>query len=29
MCADSRYMVIDDVMALPRELTKIYRTLTA
>jgi nitric oxide reductase NorD protein len=29
MCAESRYMVIDDVMALPRELTKIYRTLTA
>jgi nitric oxide reductase NorD protein len=29
MCASSRYMVIDDVMALPRELTKIYRTLTA
>jgi nitric oxide reductase NorD protein len=29
MCAQSRYMVIDDVMALPRELTKIYRALTA
>lgn len=29
MCLDSRYMVIDDVTALPRELTKIYRTLTA
>jgi nitric oxide reductase NorD protein len=28
MCAESRYMVIDDVMSLPRELTKIYRTLT-
>jgi len=28
MCAQSRYMVIDDVMSLPRELTKIYRTLT-
>jgi nitric oxide reductase NorD protein len=29
MCAESRYLVIDDVMALPRELTKVYRTLTA
>jgi nitric oxide reductase NorD protein len=29
MCADSRYLVIDDVTALPRALTKVYRTLTA
>ena len=29
MCAPRRYMVIDDVAALPRELTKIYRALTA
>ncbi len=28
MCAQSRYLVIDDVSSLPRELTKIYRTLT-
>jgi nitric oxide reductase activation protein len=28
MCAESHYLVIDDVMALPRELTKVYRTLT-
>jgi nitric oxide reductase activation protein len=27
MCAPSRYLVIDDVAALPRELTKIYKTL--
>ncbi|MGO9932716.1 MAG: nitric oxide reductase activation protein NorD [Steroidobacteraceae bacterium] len=29
MCAESRYLVIDDVTALPRELSKVYRTLTA
>jgi hypothetical protein len=29
MCAPSRYLVIDDVASLPRELTKIYRALTA
>jgi nitric oxide reductase NorD protein len=29
MCKEARYLVIDDVAALPRELTKIYRTLTA
>ena len=29
MCAASRYLIIDDVMALPRELSKVYRTLTA
>jgi nitric oxide reductase NorD protein len=29
MCKETRYLVIDDVTALPRELTKIYRTLTA
>jgi hypothetical protein len=28
MCQESRYLVIDDVTALPRELTKIYRALT-
>jgi nitric oxide reductase activation protein len=28
MCRESRYLVIDDVTALPRELTKLYRTLT-
>jgi hypothetical protein len=28
MCAPDRYMVIDDVAALPGELTKIYRALT-
>jgi len=28
MCAASRYLIIDDVMALPRELSKVYRTLT-
>jgi nitric oxide reductase NorD protein len=28
MCKESRYLVIDDVSALPRELTKVYRTLT-
>jgi nitric oxide reductase NorD protein len=28
MCQESRYLVIDDVSALPRELTKVYRTLT-
>jgi nitric oxide reductase NorD protein len=28
MCRESRYLVIDDVSALPRELTKVYRTLT-
>ncbi len=28
MCRESRYLVIDDVTALPRELSKIYRTLT-
>jgi len=29
MCKQTRYLVIDDVTALPHELTKIYRTLTA
>jgi nitric oxide reductase NorD protein len=29
MCAESRYLVIDDVTALPRELSKVYRTLTS
>jgi nitric oxide reductase NorD protein len=29
MCAPSRYLVIDDVTALPRELSKVYRTLTS
>jgi nitric oxide reductase NorD protein len=29
MCAQSRYLIIDDVTALPRELSKVYRTLTA
>jgi hypothetical protein len=29
MCEADRYMVIDDVAALPGELTKIYRALTA
>jgi nitric oxide reductase NorD protein len=29
MCAQSRYLVIDDVAALPRALTKVYRTLTS
>jgi len=29
MCERDRYMVIDDVAALPGELTKIYRALTA
>ena len=29
MCAENRYLVIDDVMALPGELTKVYRALTA
>jgi nitric oxide reductase NorD protein len=28
MCRQSRYLVIDDVTSLPRELSKIYRTLT-
>jgi nitric oxide reductase NorD protein len=28
MCAEDRYLVIDDVRALPRELTKLYRGLT-
>jgi hypothetical protein len=28
MCRESRYLVINDVTALPRELSKIYRTLT-
>jgi len=28
MCAQDRYLVIDDVRALPRELTKLYRGLT-
>jgi nitric oxide reductase NorD protein len=28
MCRESRYLVIDDVSALPRELAKVYRTLT-
>jgi nitric oxide reductase NorD protein len=29
MCRASHYLVIDDVSALPRELSKIYRSLTA
>jgi nitric oxide reductase activation protein len=29
MCAQSRYLIIDDVTALPRELSKVYRTLTS
>jgi nitric oxide reductase NorD protein len=29
MCKETRYLVIDDVTALPQELSKIYRTLTA
>jgi nitric oxide reductase NorD protein len=29
MCAPSRYLIIDDVTALPRELSKVYRTLTS
>jgi nitric oxide reductase NorD protein len=29
MCPESRYLVIDDVAALPRALTKVYQTLTA
>jgi nitric oxide reductase NorD protein len=29
MCKETRYLVIDDVTALPHELTKIYRALTA
>jgi nitric oxide reductase activation protein len=29
MCAASRYLIIDDVTALPRELSKVYRTLTS
>lgn len=29
MCADERYLVIDEVEALPEALTKVYRTLTA
>jgi len=29
MCAADRYLVIDDVTALPRELSKVYRTLTS
>ena len=28
MCAENRYLVIDDVTALPAELTKVYRALT-
>ncbi len=28
MCAEKRYLVIDDVTALPAELTKVYRALT-
>jgi nitric oxide reductase activation protein len=28
MCRETRYLVIDDIAALPRELSKIYRTLT-
>lgn len=28
MCPDQRYLVIDEVADLPRELTKVYRTLT-
>ena len=29
MCPDDRYLVIDEVAALPRELSKVYRALTA
>lgn len=29
MCAENSYLVIDDVAALPDQLTKVYRTLTA
>ena len=29
MCAPGRYLVIDEVAALPGELAKIYRALTA
>jgi len=29
MCKETRYLVIDDVISLPHELAKIYRTLTA
>jgi nitric oxide reductase activation protein len=29
MCPESRYLVIDDVTALPDELVKVYRTLTS
>jgi len=29
MCADERYLVIDEVEALPEALTKVYRTLTS
>jgi nitric oxide reductase activation protein len=29
MCPDERYLVIDEVAALPRELSKVYRALTA
>jgi nitric oxide reductase NorD protein len=28
MCSETRYLVIDDVSSLPRELTKVYRALT-
>jgi nitric oxide reductase NorD protein len=28
MCPDDRYLVIDEVAALPRELAKVYRALT-
>jgi nitric oxide reductase NorD protein len=29
MCSESRYLVIDDVTALPQELSKLYHALTA
>ena len=29
MCVEDRYLVIDDVRALPAELSKVYRSLTA
>jgi nitric oxide reductase NorD protein len=29
MCAPDRYLVIDDVAALPRELARVYRTLSS
>jgi nitric oxide reductase activation protein len=29
MCPDNRYLIIDEVAALPKELAKVYRTLTA